>query len=42
MALRWYSTVIDGHDVTAQASWWDLAPHTTDDRAAEIERLLAA
>jgi hypothetical protein len=99
LALRWYSTVIDCHDVTAQADWWaavlgwtkayesddevvlvpqhatleliratpweqvppglvfvpvaegktvknrlhlDLAPHTTDDRDAEIERLVAA
>lgn len=97
MSLRWYTTVIDCHDVAAQARWWaeaigwksvyeadnevvlvpayvteellastpwdqigpglvfvpvpegktlknrihiDLAPHTTDDRDAEIERLL--
>lgn len=95
--LRWYSTVVDCHDVVAQSHWWanvlgwnfvfesadeavivpahasvellrsmpweqvgpglvfvpvpegktvknrlhiDLAPHTTDDRDAEIERLL--
>lgn len=98
MALRWYSTVVDCHDLAAQARWWadaigwtlifeseheavlvpsyvtpalvadtpwdrigpglvfvsvpegktvknrlhiDLAPHTSDDRDAEIERLLA-
>ena len=98
MALRWYSTVVDCHDVSAQATWWatalgwkkayeaddevvlvpqhatlemlqslpweqvppglvfvpvpegkkvknrlhlDLAPHTTDDREAEIARLIA-
>lgn len=98
MALRWYTTVVDCHDVAAQARWWaevlgwkivyeapdevvivpghvtpdladrtpweeigpglvfvpvaepkraknrlhlDLAPHLTDDRSAEIERLLA-
>ncbi len=98
MALRWYSVVIDAHDVAAQARWWcealgwqidyedadevvivpgwwserehaatpwerqaigwvfvsvgegktvknrlhlDLAPHTGDDQAAEVERLLA-
>jgi hypothetical protein len=98
MALRWYTTVIDCHDVAAQARWWaealgwkivyeaddevvlvpahvteelarstpwehvgpglvfvpvpedktiknrlhiDLAPHTSDDRDAEISRLLA-
>jgi hypothetical protein len=98
MSLRWYSTVIDCHDVASQAKWWaeaigwkpvyeaddevvlvpayvteellastpwdqvgpglvfvtvpegktlknrfhiDLAPHTSDDRAAEIQRLLA-
>jgi len=98
MPLRWYTVVIDCHDVAAQAKWWaevlgwkpiyeaddevvlvpgyvdddvvantpwervppglvfvpvpegktvknrlhlDLAPHTTDDRAAEIERVLA-
>jgi hypothetical protein len=98
MALRWYSVVVDCHDVVAQARWWaevldwqiiyeapdeqvviprwaseerlkatpwhevppglifvpvpegktvknrlhlDLAPHTSDDREAEIERLLA-
>jgi Glyoxalase-like domain len=97
MALRWYTTVIDCHDVAAQARWWaealgwkivyeaddevvlipahvseelarttpweqigpglvfvpvpeektiknrlhlDLAPHTSDDRDAEISRLL--
>ncbi len=22
MALRWYSTVVDCHDVAAQARWW--------------------
>jgi hypothetical protein len=95
--LRWYTTVVDCHDVVAQARWWanvlgwksvfesedeavivpahaseelarstpweqigpglvfvpvpedktvknrlhiDLAPHTTDDRDSEIERLL--
>ena len=99
MPLRWYSTVVDCHDVSAQATWWamaldwkkayvahdevvlvpqhatlelvqslpweqvppglvfvpvpegkavknrlhlDLAPHTTDDRDAEIARLVAA
>ena len=99
MALRWYSTVVDCQDVSAQAAWWaaalgwkkiyeaedevvlvpqhatvellqsmpweqvppglvfvrvpqgktvknrlhlDLAPHTTDDREAEIARLIAA
>ena len=98
MSLRWYTTVIDCHDVGAQSRWWaeaigwksvyeaddevvlvpsyvteellaatpwdeigpglvfvrvpddktvknrlhiDLAPHTDDDRDAEIERLLA-
>jgi hypothetical protein len=98
MALRWYTTVVDCHDVAAQGRWWadalswkiiyeaddevvvipphladettpaipweqvgpglvfvrvpeakalknrlhlDLAPHTGDDRAAEIARLLA-
>jgi hypothetical protein len=101
MALRWYSVVVDCHDVAAQARWWaealgwqvayeaddevviipawaedaegeahdaasfhrfppglvfvtvpdgkqvknrlhiDLAPHTTDDRDAEIRRLLS-
>ncbi|MGH1504255.1 MAG: VOC family protein [Acidimicrobiales bacterium] len=97
MALRWYTTVIDAHDVTALSRWWadvlgwmvvhegegeatiaptwvpeamaegiawertppgicfvertavksvqnrlhlDLAPHTSDDRDAEIERVL--
>ena len=97
MALRWYSTVIDCHDVAAQSTWWatvlgwkkvyeaddevtlvpthateelvasmpweqvppalvfvpvaegkevknrlhlDLAPHTSDDRDAEIARLI--
>ena len=97
MALRWYSVVIDCHDVAAQVRWWaevldwrifyesddeavlvprhasleklrsmpweevppglvfvpvpegksvknrlhlDLAPHTSDDRDAEIDRLL--
>jgi predicted enzyme related to lactoylglutathione lyase len=95
MALRWYSVVIDCHDIAAQARWWaaaldwqityeaddevcimpphaasqegtpwgqrfpewcfvqvpegktvknrlhlDLAPHTSQDRDAEIERLL--
>ncbi|HEY4609744.1 MAG TPA: VOC family protein [Ilumatobacteraceae bacterium] len=97
VSLRWYSIVIDCHDVSAQSRWWadaigwravyeapdevvlvpahqtdevlastpwnemgpglvfvpvpegktvknrihiDLAPHTTDDRDAEIERLL--
>ena len=99
MALRWYSTVVDCHDVAAQADWWaralgwkkvheaddevvlvpqhaseelvrslpweqvppglvfvrvpgekvvknrlhlELAPHVTDDRDAEIARLVAA
>ena len=99
LALRWYSTVIDCQDVTAQANWWaaalgwkkayesddevvlvpqhatvdmirstpweqappglvfvpvaeaktvknrlhlDLAPHSTDDRDAEIGRLITA
>jgi len=99
VALRWYSTVVDCHDVSAQANWWatalgwkkayepydevvlvpqhatlellqslpwervppglvfvpvpegkvvknrlhlDLAPHTTDNRDAEIPRLVAA
>lgn len=98
MAVRWYSTVVDCHDVAAQARWWaeaigwtlifetedeavlvpshvtpervadtpweqigpglvfvpvpegktvknrlhiDLAPHMSDDRDAEIARLLA-
>ena len=98
MALRWYTIVIDGHDIAAQARWWaealdyaivyedddevavipkhlstepiaaedwhrqhpglvfvrvpevktlknrlhlDLAPHTSQDRDAEIDRLLA-
>ena len=98
MALRWYTVVVDCHDVAAQARWWaealgwkiiyeaddefvlvpphaseemiratpweqvppglvfvpvpesksvknrlhiDLAPHTSDDRDAEIDRLLA-
>jgi len=99
MALRWYSVVIDCHDIAAQARWWqdvldwtivyedehevavipkhmstdviedgqtwmhqaqglafvpvpegktvknrlhiDLAPHTSDDRDAEIARLLS-
>jgi hypothetical protein len=98
MSLRWYSTVVDCHDVAALSRWWadvlgwqliyetedetvivpgwvtpeviantpwdqvgpglvfvpvpegktvknrlhiDLAPHTTDDRNAEIDRLLA-
>jgi hypothetical protein len=98
MALRWYTTVIDAHDVAALARWWaavldwevayedddevvivprharqamaegmtwertppglvfvpvaehkavknrlhlDLAPHTSDDRDAEVERVLA-
>ena len=100
MTLRWYTTVIDCHDIAAQARWWaqtldwkivyedahevavvpqevdddaviddlgtwlgerpglvfvpveegktvknrlhiDLAPHTSQDRDAEIERLLA-
>jgi hypothetical protein len=98
MSLRWYTVVIDCHDVAAQSRWWaevlgwkvayeaddevviipgyaseelaqstpwermppgivfvpvretktlknrlhlDLAPHTSDDRDAEIERLLA-
>jgi hypothetical protein len=97
MALRWYTIVVDCHDVAAQAAWWretlgwqevyaaadevviipthmaeattptpweqagpglvfvpvgedkqvknrlhiDLAPHTSDDRDAEIERLLS-
>jgi hypothetical protein len=97
--LRWYSTVVDCHDVAAQARWWadalcwkvvyeaddevvivpsyaseellrsmpwervppglvfvpvpedktvknrlhiDLAPHTSDDRDSEIDRLLGA
>lgn len=97
MALRWYTTVIDAHDVAALSRWWaevldweiayeapdevvivpkyaahalaegmtwertppglvfvpvgedkavknrlhlDLAPHTSDDREAEIERVL--
>lgn len=99
MALRWYSTVIDCHDIGSQATWWanalgwkkiyeaddevvlvpqhaseefiestpfeqvppglvfvlveeaktvknrlhmDLAPHTSDDRDAEIARLVDA
>jgi len=99
MALRWYSTVVDCHDIAAQGAWWamalgwkkayesddevilvpqhatlelvqslpwdqvppglvfvrvpegktvknrlhlDLAPHTSDDRSAEIDRLIAA
>ena len=99
MPLRWYTTVVDCHDIAAQARWWaealgwklayedddevvivpsyvsdelvqstpwerippglvfvpvperksvknrlhiDLAPHTSDDRDAEIDRLLAA
>lgn len=99
MALRWYTTVVDCHDVAGQARWWaealgwkiayeaddevvivpsyasdelvlstpwerippglvfvpvpegkavknrlhiDLAPHVSDDRDAEIDRLLAA
>ncbi|HEY7718236.1 MAG TPA: VOC family protein [Pedococcus sp.] len=98
MALRWYSVVVDSHDIAAQSRWWaevldfvvvyedehevaiipkdmstdaleaddwwqqrqglvfvpvpegksvknrlhiDLAPHTSQDRDAEIERLLA-
>ena len=98
MALRWYTIVVDCHDIAAQAQWWadvlgwrkiyeaddevviipprladeapgttpwdqvppglvfvtvpegktvknrlhiDLAPHTTDDRDAEIARLLS-
>lgn len=98
MALRWYTVVVDCHDIAAQARWWaqvldfrivfedehevaiipkhlstdpvaagewerqpqglvfvpvpedkqvknrlhiDLAPHTSQDRDAEIERLLA-
>jgi len=98
MALRWYSVVVDSHDIAAQARWWaqvldwqiiyesdeeavlvpshasveklqsmpwaevppglvfvtvpeskqvknrlhlDLAPHTSDDRDAEIERILS-
>jgi len=63
MSLRWYTVVVDCHDVRAQGHWWataldwqivheaddemvtipgwvDLAPHTSQDRDAEIARLI--